>query len=121
MRSPSIPAIPLRPSVPTLTVLIAALSALSALSGCTSTRVAQAPTVTLTFRTADLGSERGVRVIYRRIERAALQVCPEYDPLNLRGTSLSLVCQRRAIADAVRQIGDPRLATINSAMPSPQG
>jgi UrcA family protein len=120
MRSPSIPAIPLRPSVRAVTVLIQ-LATLSALSGCTFPVVARVPTVTLTFRTADLGTERGVRVIYRRIERAARQVCPEYDPLDLHGTSLTLVCQKRAIADAVRQIGNPRLATINSAMRSHRG
>jgi len=120
MPSPSIPVIRLRPSLRAAMVLIQ-LATLSALSGCTLPVVAQAPTVTLTFRTADLGTERGVRVIYRRIEQAARQVCPEYDPLDLHGTSLSLVCQKRAIAEAVRRIGNLRLATINSAMRSPQG
>src|ERR1700728_4655014 len=99
MRSPSIAAIRLRPSVHALTVLIQ-LATLAALSGCTLPLVAQVPTVTLTFRTADLRTERGVRVIYRRIERAAHQVCPEYDPLDLHGASLSRVCQKRAIEDA---------------------
>jgi hypothetical protein len=32
---------------------------------------AQIPAVTLTYRTADLASERGVRALFRRIERAA--------------------------------------------------
>lgn len=70
MRSPSIAATRLRPSVHVLTVLIQ-LAILSALSGCTLPTVAQVPTVTLAFRTADLGTERGVQTIYRRIERAA--------------------------------------------------
>lgn len=120
MRSPLIAAIRLRPSRHALTVLIQ-LAALSALSGCTLPVVAQVPTVTLTYHTADLATERGVRVLYRRIERAARQVCPKYDPLDLHRASLSRVCQERAIADAVRQIGNPRLATIKSGMRSPQG
>ncbi len=115
MCSPSIPAIRSRPSLHALTVLIQ-LAALSALSGCALPVVAQAPTVTLTYRTTDLATERGVQVLYRRIERAARRVCPEYDPLDLHGTSLSQACQGRAIADAVRQTGNPRLATIYSAM-----
>ena len=68
MRSPSIPAIRLRPSVRPVAVLIQ-LAILSALSGCTFPVVAQVPTVTLTLRAADLGTERDVRVIYRRISR----------------------------------------------------
>jgi UrcA family protein len=120
MRSPCITAIRSRPSLRAPTVLIG-LAALCALSGCALPVVAQVPTVTLTYRTTDLATERGVQILYRRIEQAARQVCPEYDPLDLRGASLSRVCRERAIADAVRQIGNPRLATINSAMPSPQG
>lgn len=115
MRSPSMPVIRSRPSLHALTVLIQ----LAALSGCTLPVVAQAPTVTLTYRRADLATDRGVQVLYRRIEQGARQVCPEYDPLNLNGTSLSRVCQARAIADAVRQISKPRLATINSTTRSP--
>lgn len=118
MRSPSIPVIRSRPALHALTVLIQ-LAALAALSGCTLPVVAQAPTVTLTYRTADLATDRGVQVLHRRIEQGARQVCPEYDPLNLHGTSLSRVCQGRAIADAVRQIGNPRLATIHSTTRSP--
>lgn len=120
MRSPLISAIRLRPSLPSLRVLLQ-LAVLSALSGCALPAVAQVPTVTLTYRTGDLATERGVRVLYRRIEQAARQVCPEYDPLDLHRASLSRVCEARAIADAVRQIGNPRLATIYSAMRSPQG
>jgi UrcA family protein len=122
MRFPSTPAIRLRPSCTAALVLIQ-LAALFALSGCTlpAPRLAQLPTVTLTFRTADLATEGGVQVLYRRIERGARQVCPEYDSLDLHGASLSLDCQRRAIADAVRQIANPRLVAISSAIRSPQG
>jgi UrcA family protein len=123
MSSPSTPAIRSRLSLHTAVTVLFQLAAFFALSACAwpQPALAQVPTVTLTFRTADLGTKGGVQGLYHRIERAARQVCPEYDSLNLHAASLSLDCQRRAIADAVRQIGNPRLAAISSAIRSPQG
>lgn len=123
MSSPSTPAIRSRLVPHTAVAVLIQLAALFALSGCAwpQPALAQVPTVTLTFHTTDLATERGVQSLYRRIEGAARQVCPEYDSLDLRAALVSLDCQRRAIADAVRQIGNRRLAAISSAVRSPQG
>ena len=108
-----------------LTALIQ-LATLFALSGCTWPQplpLADVPTVTLTFHAADLATEQGVRSLYRRIAWAAREVCPDYDPFDrfeANQPSRSQACQQRAISDAVRQIGNPRLARVNSAIHSPK-
>jgi hypothetical protein len=67
MRFPSTAAIRLRLSSRTAALVLIQLAALFALSGCTwpAPRVAQVPTVTLTFRTADLAAEGGAQVLCR--------------------------------------------------------
>lgn len=125
MNSPTNRAIRLRLSPQIALTVLVQLAALLALSGCVLPQpVMDVPTATVTFNPADLTTERGVRNLYRRIEWAARQVCPDYDPFDrfeLNRPSRSLACQRRAIRDAVRQIGSPRLARINTAIRSPQG
>lgn len=125
MSSPSNRAIRSRPSRHLALTALILLATSFALPGCTWPQpLADVPTVTLTFATADLTTEQGVRNLYRRIEWAARQVCPDYDPFDrfeLNRPSRSLACQQRAVSNAVRQIGSPRLARINTAVRSPQG
>lgn len=76
---------------------------------------ADAPTATVKFDPELLNTEAGARTVYHRIVRAAERVCP--DPLT--GTRLvsasTQECRNQAVAKAVSQIHNTRLAGIYSA------
>lgn len=66
------------------------------------------------YDSRDLATERGTRALYRRIESAAMDVCPGYDSLDRDAIAVSKECQRNAIARAIGQIGNARLAAIDA-------
>lgn len=66
------------------------------------------------YNLRDLSTERGTRALYRRIVSAAQEVCPGYDSTSLEVVALSQECQRRAIARAIGEIGNSRLAAIDA-------
>lgn len=61
----------------------------------------------------DLSSERGTRALYQRIVNAAREVCPGYDSRWSDEIAASKQCQRAAIARAIGQIGNARLAALD--------
>ncbi|HEY7888428.1 MAG TPA: UrcA family protein [Steroidobacteraceae bacterium] len=69
----------------------------------------------------DLSTERRTRALYRRIVSAAQEVCPGSDSLSPRVVGASQECQRQAIARAVGQIGNARLAAIDARATSWRG
>ena len=76
------------------------------------------PSVTVSYADLNLASDVDARVLLERIRHAAEQVCPAADRSDLqylhrleeRGR-----CIREAIARAVQQVGNPRLAAVYSA------
>jgi UrcA family protein len=66
------------------------------------------------YNLSDLSTDQGLRRLYRRIETAAQEVCPGYDSADLHVVDLSQECQQQAIARAVAQIGNARLAAIHA-------
>ena len=62
----------------------------------------------------DLSTERGVRALYRRILSAAQDVCPGYDSDSEQAVAASKECQQQAIARAIAQIGNERLAALDA-------
>lgn len=75
--------------------------------------VADAPQMAVTYSDGDLASDQGTRALYQRIKRAAQSVCPSYDPRDLTAFAANRECQRQAIASAVRQVGNQRLAAVH--------
>lgn len=69
----------------------------------------------------DLTTERGLRSIYRRIMNAAEEVCPGSDSRNLGEVAASRECERHAIARAIGQIGDRRLASLDAQVAAHRG
>lgn len=67
----------------------------------------------VTYSYSDLASDQGTHALYQRIKKAAQSVCPMYDPRDLAAFSASRECQKNAIAKAVRQIGNARLAALH--------
>jgi UrcA family protein len=75
---------------------------------------ASAPTITVSYADLDLTSPQGVQVLYNRIAAAATEVCPNSDTADLMRHMKSRACQKRAIADAVRHVGNQQLAALQS-------
>jgi UrcA family protein len=70
------------------------------------------PTVVVKYSDLTLETDGGVNQLYRRIVSAAKQVCPDY-PLHDLGAQRQVeVCRSQAIARAVRQIDNARLAAL---------
>jgi UrcA family protein len=66
----------------------------------------------------ELSSERGIRSLYRRIVRAAREVCPQSTAREGDVNAESAACRRRAIVRAIAEIGNERLAALDAAVGS---
>jgi UrcA family protein len=63
----------------------------------------QAPTATIHYNDLDLTTDAGARTLQRRLHRAAMAVCPEYDPNNIGEMPAIRACQSNALANAQAQ------------------
>jgi UrcA family protein len=70
------------------------------------------PQALVQYSFTELATDVGTRAVYARIKRAAAAVCPAYFPLDLDMEAASKECQEKAMARAVSQIGDARLAAV---------
>jgi UrcA family protein len=66
------------------------------------------------FSPDTLNTETGVRSLYHRIVRAAEEVCPNASGTRFVTTSVA-ECRAQAVARAVHQIDNPRLAALYAA------
>jgi UrcA family protein len=73
------------------------------------------PSVVVKYSDLNLSTEAGVHEVYRRIVRAARQVCPEmsFQDLGLQGKIAE--CRDQAVSRAIRQIDNPQLAALYAA------
>jgi len=72
------------------------------------------PTVVVKYSVESLATDEGVYALYRRITRAASQVCPEAPMRSLSLRTKVEQCRNQAIARAVRQIDNSRLAALHA-------
>ena len=75
---------------------------------------AAVPQLTVHYSYRDLATDQGTRALYERITLAARAVCPTYDPRDLDAFAASQQCQREAVARAVGEVGNGRLAAVYS-------
>ena len=105
-----------RPRVLAALAAVSALTTAALLATPTIASAAQpsagAPATTVYYNFGELATDQGTHALYQRITRAAAAVCPAYDPLDLDAWSASRECQRQAVARAIRQIGNSRLAAV---------
>jgi UrcA family protein len=88
----------------------------TALAGTPSTaRSADVPTVTVRYDDLNLATDRGTAVLYKRITNAARQVCPDEFSRDLAVVTASRACQAKAIARAVQDVNNPKLALMHEA------
>lgn len=93
-------------------IAAAALLALPGVASAAQPPADAPPQTTVQYSFTELATDAGTREVYARIKRAAAAVCPEYDPLDLAMADVSMACQRQAMARAVAQIGNARLAAV---------
>ena len=74
-----------------------------------------APSVRVNYAGLDLTSDQGAHILYQRIATAAERVCGNVASRDLRASLASRVCERKAIAEAIEQVGSPKVAAILAA------
>ncbi|HUL45721.1 MAG TPA: UrcA family protein [Steroidobacteraceae bacterium] len=76
---------------------------------------AAAPSATVHYSALDLSTEQGSRALYGRIVSAAYRVCLPDDIRDLHAMDQARECRRQAIAQAVRDVNSPMLASVYAA------
>jgi UrcA family protein len=73
------------------------------------------PSVVVKYSDLTLATDSGVNQLYRRIMAAARQVCPD-SPIRDFGMQRQVqACRNQAVAKAVRQIDNSRLAALHAS------
>jgi UrcA family protein len=73
------------------------------------------PSVVVKYSEQSLATDEGVYTLYRRIKDAAKQVCPAEETRDLNRQSHIKECRNQAVARAIRQIANSRLAALHAA------
>src|SRR5437588_12932184 len=73
------------------------------------------PSVQVSYHVLNLATEQGTQALYARIVSAAHRVCEVRDIRNLAAFVAASACREQAIARAVRDVNNPRLAAVYTA------
>ena len=84
------------------------------------TVVGDVPEVVVQYNNDTLATDSGARTLYRRLERAAEQVCPMVSNTRIVNERV-LKCRQEALTAAVNKIHDQRLAALHAAAKSKAG
>jgi UrcA family protein len=71
-----------------------------------------APSLTVKYDPMALQSDNGARQLYRRLEAAANELCPQFASDGHLVSSVTQQCRKQALARAVMQINNPRLVAV---------
>jgi UrcA family protein len=72
------------------------------------------PSIVVKFNGQSLATDAGVNELYHRITVAAKQVCPIASTRDLHSVWLAEQCRDQAVARAIQQIDNPRLAALHA-------
>ena len=72
------------------------------------------PSVVVKYSKESLATDSGAVALYRRIKTAATQVCPNPSLLDLGAQIRAKQCRAEAIARAIQQIDNSRLAAVHA-------
>ncbi|HEX4151096.1 MAG TPA: UrcA family protein [Steroidobacteraceae bacterium] len=103
-----------RPKITLAMILCGIVSATAMGAASAATPDNDAPAVIVKYRPDSVQTDAGARILYRRIVAAAEQVCP-LSAGRIMVTGEVRHCRDQAIARAVLQVNDPRLAAIHAA------
>jgi len=70
------------------------------------------PSVSVKYDPRSLNTDEGAKAVYRHLVKAAEAVCPGVNTGSLVASAAVLQCRQEAVARAIRQINDPRLAAL---------
>jgi len=105
-----------------LTTFSRSLAVVGAFAGLAVTTISfatplsdDAPSVTVRYDDLDLSTPTGADALYRRISKAARQVCPSANSRDLSVVDASEHCQATAVAQAVRAVNNPHLALVHAS------
>jgi UrcA family protein len=73
------------------------------------------PSIVVKYSDLTLATDSGVNQLYRRITAAARQVCPDAPIRDLGMRQQVQACRNQAVARAVRQIDNSRLAALHAS------
>jgi UrcA family protein len=104
-----------RPTITLLMVLCGVVSATAAGAVSAATVPDEVPRLVVRYPADSLETEGGARVLYRRLLRAAEEVCPANSADHPFLSSGVRHCREQAVAHAVYEIGSPRLAAVHAA------
>jgi UrcA family protein len=93
----------------------AAVAACLAVGAASNAHAASAPTLRVSYADLNLCTEQGSRALYARIVDAARAVCVADDIRDLRAVAAASACRQQAIAQAVREVHNPMLASVYEA------
>jgi UrcA family protein len=79
------------------------------------------PAISVQFNADMLSTDSGARALYRRLARAAEQVCPSELTATRLIPAAVAECRAQAIAGAVDKIHNQRLAAVHAAASSKSG
>jgi UrcA family protein len=92
----------------------AAISALTIVAGADDLT---APTITVKFDDLNIATRAGAKALYRRIQAAAVEVCPEWDNSDLHMVAIQRACVDHAIDNAVRKVDSTALTELRFGSP----
>jgi UrcA family protein len=99
--------------LPVLAVgVLAASATATASAGIPASASSQPPSITVRYDDLNLTTDSGRSRLYRRLSRAASNVCPT--PMEFGRTSQAEACQASAVQRALHEIGGPVEAQLAS-------
>jgi UrcA family protein len=98
-----------------LLVLVSLTGAMAAGVAGAASSDSDVPTVVLKYSVQSLATDAGVHALYRQIVQAAQKVCPDTSTLGLSRMRVVDECRDQAVARAIHQIDNARLAALYAA------
>jgi UrcA family protein len=97
-------------------LLLGSLAGIMAAGGAGAARLdSDVPSVVVKYSEQSLATDEGAYALYRQIKNAAKQVCPAEETRDLKRQGLIKECRNQAVARAIRQIDNSRLAALHAA------
>jgi len=99
----------------TLLLLGSLAGVLAAAAAGAAGAIGDVPAVSVKYSQESLATNGGVYDLYRRITIAAKQVCPDVSIRDLSALRQVAVCREQAVARAISQIDNPKLAALHAS------
>jgi len=101
-----------RPTVTVLMLLCGVVGAAAAGAVSAATVQDEVPQLVVRYSADSLATDSGARALYRRLVKAAEQVCPDVSSGSRLVSAEIRHCREQSIARAVHQINSPRLGAV---------